>query len=401
MARDVVVLSGARTPIGTYGGSLKNVPPTVLAAQCVRESVRRAGIEPGDVGHVVFGNVIHTDPHDHYLARVAALNGGLPHDTPAVTVNRLCGSGLQAIVTAANTIMLGDADAAVAGGAECMSRSPYVSLAMRWGARMNDTTLLDMLVGALSDPFDDCHMGVTAENIAEKYGISREDQDALAVQSHQRAGNAIAQGYFKEQITPVEVKVKRDTVTFDTDETVRPDSSTEQLGKLRPVFQKGGSVTAGNASSINDGAAAVVLMERGLAEQRHLTPLGRLVGYTYSGVDPKYMGMGPVPAVKRLFDKTGLGVDDIDVFEVNEAFAAQAIAVCRELNLPDDRTNPNGSGISLGHPVGATGTVLTVKALHELNRIGGKRALVTMCIGGGQGIAAIFERLGEYHPSDG
>ena len=282
-----------------------------------------------------------------------------------------------------------------------MSRSPYVSLAMRWGARMNDTTLLDMLVGALSDPFDDCHMGVTAENIAEKYGVSREDQDALAVQSHQRAGNAIAQGYFKEQITPVEVKVKRDTVTFDTDETVRPDSSTEQLGKLRPVFQKGGSVTAGNASSINDGAAAVVLMERGLAEQRHLTPLGRLVGYTYSGVDPKYMGMGPVPAVKRLFDKTGLGVDDIDVFEVNEAFAAQAIAVCRELNLPDDRTNPNGSGISLGHPVGATGTVLTVKALHELNRIGGKRALVTMCIGGGQGIAAIFERLGEYHPSDG
>lgn len=392
MARDVVILSGTRTPIGGYGGSLKNTPPTELAAQCVRESVRRAGIEPRDIGHVVFGNVIHTDPHDHYLARVAALDGGLPHETPAVTVNRLCGSGLQAIVAAANTIMLGDADAAVAGGAENMSRSPYISLAMRWGARMNDTTLLDMLVGALSDPFDDCHMGVTAENIAEKYGVTREDQDALAVQSHQRAGHAIAQGHFRDQITPVEIKVKRNTVMFDTDETVRSDSTTEQLGKLRPVFQKGGSVTAGNASSINDGAAAVVLMERGLAEQRNLTSLGRLVGYSYAGVDPKYMGMGPVPAVKQLFDKTGLGVDDIDVFEVNEAFASQAIAVCRELGLPEDRTNPNGSGISLGHPVGATGCVLTVKALYELNRIGGKRALVTMCIGGGQGIAAIFER---------
>jgi len=392
MTRDVVVLSGTRTPIGGYGGSLKNSLPTNLAAQCVRESVRRAGIAPGDVGHVVFGNVIHTDPHDHYLARVAALNGGLPHETPAVTVNRLCGSGLQAIVAAANTIMLGDADAAVAGGAESMSRTPYTSLAMRWGARMNDTTLVDMLVGALSDPFDDCHMGVTAENIAERHGVSREDQDALAVTSHQRAGHAIAQGYFKDQITPVEIKVKRDTVMFDTDETVRPDSTVEQLGKLRPVFQKGGSVTAGNASSINDGAAAVVLMERGLAEKRNLTPLARLVGYSYAGVDPKYMGMGPVPAVKQLFDKTGLGVDDIDVFEVNEAFAAQALAVCRELDLPEDRTNPNGSGISLGHPVGATGCVLTVKALYELNRIGGKRALVTMCIGGGQGIAAIFER---------
>ncbi len=392
MARDVVVLSGARTPMGGYGGSLKDIPTTELAAQCVRESVDRAGIDAGDVGHVVFGNVIHTDARDHYLARVAAIKGGLPHATPAVTVNRLCGSGLQAIVTAAQTIMLGDADTAVAGGAESMSRSPYISGVLRWGARMNDTALVDMLVGALNDPFDDCHMGVTAENLAERYSVPREEQDALAVQSHQRAGNAIAQGYFKEQITPVEVRVKRDTVLFDTDETVRPDSSVDKLSKLRPVFQKGGTVTAGNASSINDGAAAVVLMERELAARRGLRPLGRLVAYSYAGVDPKYMGIGPVPAVRQLLEKTGLGVDDFDVIELNEAFAAQALSVCRELGLPPDRTNPNGSGISLGHPVGATGTVLTIKALYELQRTGGTRALVTMCIGGGQGIAAVFER---------
>lgn len=392
MAREVVVLSGARTPIGGYGGSLKDVPTTALAAHCVRESVRRAGIEAGDVGHVVFGNVIHTDPRDHYLARVAGIDGGLPHETPAITVNRLCGSGLQAIVTAAQTILLGDADAAVAGGAESMSRSPYVSNALRWGARMNDTTLVDMLVGALSDPFDDCHMGVTAENVADRYGVSRADQDALAAESHRRAGRAIAEGFFREQIAPVEVRVKRDAVLFDTDETVRADSTVEKLGKLRPVFRKDGSVTAGNASSINDGAAAVVLMERELAERRGLKPLGRLAAYSFAGVDPKHMGIGPVPAVRKLLEKTGLGVDDFDVFEVNEAFAAQALAVCRDLGLPPDRTNPNGSGISLGHPVGATGAILTVKALYELRRTGGTRALVTMCIGGGQGIAAVFER---------
>lgn len=392
MAREVVVLSGARTPIGGYGGSLKDVPTTALAAHCVRESVRRAGIEAGDVGHVVFGNVIHTGPRDHYLARVAGIDGGLPHETPAITVNRLCGSGLQAIVTAAQTILLGDADAAVAGGAESMSRSPYVSNALRWGARMNDTTLVDMLVGALSDPFDDCHMGVTAENVADRYGVSRADQDALAAESHRRAGRAIAEGFFREQIAPVEVRVKRDAVLFDTDETVRADSTVEKLGKLRPVFRKDGSVTAGNASSINDGAAAVVLMERELAERRGLKPLGRLAAYSFAGVDPKYMGIGPVPAVRKLLEKTGLGVDDFDVFEVNEAFAAQALAVCRDLGLPPDRTNPNGSGISLGHPVGATGAILTVKALYELRRTGGTRALVTMCIGGGQGIAAVFER---------
>jgi acetyl-CoA C-acetyltransferase len=392
MARDVVVIGGVRTPIGGYGGSLKNSPPTSLAAQCVRESVSRAGIEPGDVDHVVIGNVIHTEARDHYLARVAAIDAGLPYETPAVTVNRLCGSGLQAIVTAAQTIMLADADTAVAGGAENMSRSPYISQALRWGARMNDTSFTDMMVGALHDPFDDCHMGITAENVAKKYVVSREDQDALAVESHQRAGHAIAQGYFKSQILPIEIQVKRKTVIFDTDETVRSDSSIEKLGKLRPVFQKGGTVTAGNASSINDGAAAIVLMESRLAEKRGLTPLGRLVAYSFAGVDPQYMGIGPIPAVRQLLKKTGLRVDDFDVIEVNEAFAAQALAVCRDLKLPADRTNPNGSGISLGHPVGATGAILTVKALYELNRIEGKRALVTMCIGGGQGIAAVFER---------
>lgn len=391
MARDVVILSGVRTAIGGYGGSLKDTPPSELAAICVREAMKRSGAKPDDVGHIVFGNIIHTDPHDHYLARVAGVNGGLPHGVPALTLNRLCGSGLQAILTAAQAIMLGDADVAVAGGAENMSRSPYISPAMRFGARMNDTTLVDMMVGALSDPFDNCHMGVTAENVAKKYGISREDQDALAVESHRRAGEAIDHGYFKAQITPVNIKVKRDLVPFETDETVRYGTTMEKLSRLPTVFDKEGSVTPGNASSINDAAAAVVLAGADWAEERGLKPMGRLLNYAYAGVDPKYMGMGPVPAVQNLLSKTGLGIDDIDVFEVNEAFAAQAIAVCRELNLPMDRTNPNGSGISLGHPIGATGAILAIKALYELNRTGAKRALVTMCIGGGQGIAAIFE----------
>jgi acetyl-CoA C-acetyltransferase len=391
--REVVVLSGARTAIGGYGGSLKDSPPSELAALCVREAVSRAGVEPGDIGHVVFGNIIHTDAHDHYLARVACIKGGLPVETPALTLNRLCGSGLQAIITAAQAIILGDADAAVAGGAENMTRSPYLAPAMRWGARMNDTTLTDVMVGALSDPFDDCHMGVTAENVAKKYKITREDQDKLAVESHRRAGNAIDKGYFNGQIIPVEVKVKGGTVPFEIDETVRRDSSVEKLARLKPVFDPNGTVTAGNASSINDAAAAVVLMERGLAKKRGLQPLGRLVAYSYAGVDPKFMGIGPVPAVRSLLKKTGLQLKDIDVFEVNEAFAAQALAVVRSLELPPDRTNPNGSGISLGHPLGATGCILTIKALYELKRTGGRRALVTMCIGGGQGIAAIFERM--------
>jgi acetyl-CoA C-acetyltransferase len=393
MTREVVVLSGARTAIGGFGGSLKDIPPSDLAARCVREAVSRANVEPAEIGHVVFGNIIHTDSHDHYLSRVAAIKGGLPHEVPALTLNRLCGSGLQAIITASQAIMLGDANAAVAGGAENMSRAPYLVPAMRWGARMNDATMVDVMVGALSDPFDDVHMGVTAENVAKKYNISREDQDAVAAESHRRAANALDKGYFKAQIVPIDVKVKRDMVPFEVDETVRRDSTAEKLARLKPVFDPAGTVTAGNASSINDAAAAVVLMERGLAEKRGLAPIGRLVDYAYAGVDPKLMGIGPVPAVKNLLAKTGLNLNDIDVFEVNEAFAAQAVAVCRSLELPMDRTNPNGSGISLGHPIGATGCILTIKALYELKRIGGRRALVTMCIGGGQGIAAIFERM--------
>ena len=391
MTREVVVLSGVRTPIGGYGGSLKDTPPSVMAAKCVREAVKRSGVDASDVGHIVIGNVIHTDAHDHYMARVAGVNGGLPHETPALTLNRLCGSGLQAIITAAQTIMLGDADVAIGGGAENMSRSPFSSQAMRFGARMNDSIMTDMMVGALSDPFDDCHMGVTAENVAKKYEISRQEQDELAVESHRRAGEAIDHGYFKAQIVPIEIKVKRDRVPFETDETVRYGTTVEKLGRLPTVFDKEGTVTPGNASSINDAAAVVVLADRELAEKRGLKPLGRLVDYAYAGVDPKFMGMGPVPAVKKLLEKTGFTLDDIDVFEVNEAFASQAIAVCRELKLPMDRVNPNGSGISLGHPIGATGAILTIKALYELNRTGKKRALVTMCIGGGQGIAAIFE----------
>jgi len=391
--REVVVLSGVRTAIGGFGGSLKDFAPSDLAARVVREAVARAGVEAAEVGHSVFGHVINTEPHDMYLSRLAAVNGGLPVETPAFNVNRLCGSGLQAIISAAQAIVLGDIDAAVAGGAEVMSRSPYNVPAMRWGARMNDAKVIDVMVGALSDPFEDVHMGVTAENVAAKWQISRADQDALAVQSHQRAAAAIAAGYFKSQILPIEIKVKGGTAPFDTDENVRGESTVEKMAKLKPVFQKDGSVTAGNASSINDAAAAVVLMERGVAERRGYKPLARLVGYSHAAVEPKYMGIGPVPAVRKLLERTGMALSDIDLFEVNEAFAAQAVAVCRDLELPMDKTNPNGSGISLGHPIGATGAILTVKAVHELQRTGGRYALVTMCIGGGQGIAAIFERL--------
>jgi len=390
--REVVVLSGVRTAIGGFGGSLKDIPPEDLGAKCVREAVRRSGVEPREVGHVVFGNIIHTNSHDHYLARVAGIKGGLPVETPALTLNRLCGSGLQAIITAAQAIMLGDTDVAVAGGAENMTRSPYMSTTLRWGARMNDTPMIDAMVGALNDPFDDCHMGVTAENVAKKWNISRADQDKLAAESHRRAANAIDKGHFKEQIVPIEIKTKTGITVFDTDETVRRDSTVEKVAKLKPVFDPNGTVTAGNASSINDAAAAVVLMERGLAQQRGLQPLGRLVTYSYAGVEPKYMGIGPVPAIKGVLARSGLAIKDMDVIELNEAFAAQALAVMRELDLPADRTNPDGSGISLGHPLGATGCILTVKALYALKRTGGRRALVAMCIGGGQGIAAIVER---------
>jgi len=390
---EVVVLSGVRTAIGDYGGALKDKPPTELGAAVVREAIKRAGIQPGDVEHVVFGSVIHTDVHDMYLARVAAVNAGIPVETPALTLNRLCGSGLQAIVSAAQTIYMGDAKAAVGGGAEVMSRSPYWIPGARWGLRMGDGKLIDPMIGGLSDPFDDCHMGVTAENVAAKWGITRQAQDELALQSHQRAAAAIAAGYFKEQILPIESKVKGQTVVFDTDEHVKAETSLEKLAKLRPAFKGDGSVTAGNASGINDAAAAVVLMEANEAQQRGLKPLGKLVAYAHAGVDPKYMGIGPVPAVRKVLERANLAIKDLDVIELNEAFAAQALAVMQDLDLPPDRTNPNGSGISLGHPIAATGCILTVKALYELRRISGRYALVTMCIGGGQGIAAIFEAM--------
>ena len=390
---DVVVLSGTRTAIGRYGGSLKDIPPCDLAATVVREAVSRAAVDPEDVGHAVFGNVIHTEVRDMYLSRVAAVNGGLPVTTPAFTVNRLCGSGLQAIVSASQIITLGDADVAIAGGAESMSRGQYWLPGMRWGQRMGDGKVIDAVVGGLSDPFAACHMGVTAENVAEDYSISREDQDALAVESHRRAAAATAAHYFDEQITPIPITVKRKTVDFATDEHFREDVSLESMARLRPAFAKEGTVTAGNASGMNDAAAAVVLASSAYASSHGLQPLGRLVGSSVAGVEPRIMGIGPVPAVKMVLEKTGLKLDEIDVFEVNEAFAAQALAVVRELGLPEDRTNPNGSGISLGHPVAATGAILTVKTLYELKRTGGRYGLVTMCIGGGQGIAAIFERL--------
>jgi len=392
--KDVVVLSGVRTAIGDFGGGLKDKPPTVLGAAVVREAVKRAGIQPEEVEHVVFGNVIHTDVHDMYIARVAAINGGLSINTPALTLNRLCGSGLQAIVSAAQTILLGDTRVAIGGGVEVMSRSEYWLPGGRWGQRMGDGKLIDAMVGALSDPFDDCHMGVTAENVATKWGISRAAQDELALQSHQRAAAAIKAGYFKDQILPIENKVRGQTVVFDTDEHVKADTTLEKLAKLRPAFKSGdGTVTAGNASGINDAAAAVVLMEANEAQRRGLHPLGRLVAYSHAGVDPKYMGIGPVPAVQKVLERAKLSIKDMDVIELNEAFAAQALAVMRDLDLPSDRTNPNGSGIALGHPIGATGCILTVKALYEFRRTGGKYALVSMCIGGGQGIAAIFEAM--------
>ncbi len=391
---NVFVLSAVRTPIGKYGGGLASVPPCDLAAMVVREAVSRAGVEPAPVGQSVFGNVIHTEVRDMYISRVAAINGGLEVGTPALTVNRLCGSGMQAIICAAQAIMLGDCDVAVAGGAESMSRTPYWLPAMRWGQRMNDGVALDPVVGALSDPFDGCHMGVTAENVATDFHVSREDQDALATESHRRAAAATAAGYFKEQILPVEIPGKRGKVTVvDSDEHIRADVSLEDMAKLRPAFSKDGTVTAGNSSGINDAAAAVILASESFVNSNGLTPLGRLVSYGLAGVEPRIMGMGPVPATRNVLDRAGLKVDEIDVWEVNEAFAAQALAVVRDLDLPAERTNPNGSGISLGHPVGASGAILVVKSLYELKRTGGRYALNTMCIGGGQGIATIFERV--------
>jgi acetyl-CoA C-acetyltransferase len=391
--REVVVLSGVRTAIGDYGGALKDVAPTELAATVVREAVKRAKVDAAKVGQLVFGNVIHTEPKDMYLSRVACIKGGLPQETVALTLNRLCGSGLQAIVSASQSIVAGDCDTAVAGGVEAMSRGGYMLPTLRWGQRMSDGGVIDMMVGALTDPFDSVHMGVTAENIAEKWKISREQQDAFAVESHRRAVNAIEQGYFKDQIVPIEIKGRRGTVVVDRDEHPRADATLEGMAKLRAAFKKEGSVTAGNASGINDGAAAVVLMEADAAKTQGLKPLARLVSYAVAGVDPKYMGIGPVPACTRALAKAGLKIEDMDVIESNEAFAAQALAVACDLRLPANKTNPNGGAVGLGHPIGATGAILTVKALYELQRSGGRYGLVTMCIGGGQGIAAVFERV--------
>ncbi len=393
MTREVVVVAGVRTAVGDFGGSLKDFSPTQLGAMVVKEVVARAGVSADQVGHVVFGHVVNSEPRDMYLSRVAAIEGGLDKSTPALTLNRLCGSGFQAIVTAAQSIMLGDADVAIGGGAESMSKAPYILPAARWGARMGDMKGIDMMVGALHDPFHVIHMGVTAENVAKEFNVSREDQDALAVESHKRAANAIANGYFKEQILPIEIKSKKGPVMFDTDEHVRGDATVEGMAKLRAVFQKDGTVTAGNASGLNDGAGAVLLMERSAAEKAGKKPMARLVAYANTGVEPTIMGIGPVSATKKALAKAGLKIEDMDVIEANEAFAAQACAVTKELGMDPAKVNPNGSGISIGHPIGATGAIITVKALYELQRIQGRYALVTMCIGGGQGIAAIFERM--------
>ncbi|WP_321933248.1 MULTISPECIES: beta-ketothiolase BktB [unclassified Paraburkholderia] len=394
MSREVVVVGGVRTAIGKFGGSLKDVPPTELGAIVVRELLARSHVEAKDVGHVVFGNVIATEPRDFYLSRVAAINAGIPESTPAFNVNRLCGSGLQAIVSAAQTILLGDAEVAIGAGAENMSRAPYITTEARFGARMGDARLIDMMLGALNDPFHTVPMGVTAENVAGRYGITREHQDNLALESHRRAARAIAEGRFASQIVPVKRTVKGRESVFDTDEHLRHDATIDDFAKLKPVFAKeNGTVTAGNASGINDAAAAVLLMSRAAAEARGLAPMAKLVAYAHAGVDPLYMGIGPVPATRLALQRAGLTVADLDVIESNEAFAAQACAVTQELGLDPEKVNPNGSGISLGHPIGATGALIAVKALHELKRIGGRYALVTMCIGGGQGIAAIFENL--------
>ena len=392
--RDIFIVSTARTAIGTFGGSLKDVPNTQLATTVVKAAIARAGIAADAVGHVVMGNVIPTDTKDAYLARVAAIDAGCPIETPAFNVNRLCGSGLQAIISAAQAIALGDCDVAIGGGSESMSRGPYFDQAARYGARMGDAKSIDYMLGILHDPWQKMHMGITAENVAERYGISRQMQDELAVLSQQRAAAAMAAGYFKEQITPVEIATRKGVVLFQEDEHVRASTTLETLAGMKPAFKKdGGTVTAGNASGINDGASAVVLATGERVAALGLKPLARLVGYAHAGVEPAYMGIGPVPATRKVLERTGLTLADIDVIEANEAFAAQACAVVQELGLDPAKVNPNGSGISLGHPVGATGAIITTKAIAELHRTGGRYALVTMCIGGGQGIAAIYERV--------
>ncbi|WP_417207816.1 acetyl-CoA C-acyltransferase family protein [Antarctobacter sp.] len=392
MSDDIVILSGARTAIGTFGGSLAGTPPIDLGTAAAKAALERAGVEGGQIGHVVFGHVINTEPRDMYLSRVAAMQAGVPDSVPAMNVNRLCGSGAQAIVSAVQSLMLGDADFALAGGAEAMSRSPFAITDQRWGAKMGDIKTLDMMLGALNCPFGTGHMGVTAENVSAEHDVSRADQDAFALESQTRAARAIEEGRFAEQIVPVQVRRKRDMVDFAVDEHPKPTTA-EALAGLRTVFKKDGTVTAGNASGINDGAAALVLARASAAEAAGLKPRARVLGYAHAGVRPEVMGIGPVPAVQNLLARTGLSVDDFDVIESNEAFAAQALAVNKGLGLDAAKVNPNGGAIALGHPVGATGAIITVKAMYELERIGGSKALITMCIGGGQGIALAIERL--------
>jgi acetyl-CoA C-acetyltransferase len=391
--RQVVVISGARTAIGAYGGALKDLAATRLGAVAIREAVARAKVDPARVGHVVMGSVIHGEAKDMYLSRVAAIEAGMPVGTPCLTVNRLCGSGLQSIVSASQHILLGDCEVAVAGGAESMSRAAYFLPAGRWGQRMGDATVVDAMSGALHDPFGHGHMGVTAENIAARYGFTREQQDEFALASHRKAAKAMEAGHFKSQIVPIELKTRKGVEQFAADEHVRKDVKPEDLAKLKTVFKKDGTVTAGNASGINDAAAALVLMEMDTARKSNAKPLARLVAYAHAGVEPQLMGLGPIPAVKRVFEKSGLKPADMDVIESNEAFAVQAMAVTKDLGLDPAKVNPNGGAVALGHPIGATGSILTVKALYELERTQKRYALVTMCIGGGQGIAAIFERM--------
>lgn len=391
--REVFIVSAVRTAIGTFGGSLKDTPPVELATHVTQAALQRAGCEPDQIEHVVFGHVIPTVPQDAYIARVAAIQSAIPNTTPAFMVNRLCGSGLQAVVSATQILKSNDAQVVLAGGVESMSRSGYLAPAARWGARMGNTQLQDLMLGALQDPIHGIHMGITAQNVAASEGISREEQDRLALLSQQRAARAIREGRFCDQIVPIQVKRGKQMQNFDVDEHVRGDVTIEQLACMKPAFQPDGTVTAGNSSGLNDGASVLVLASEQAIKHEGLRPLARVVSYAHAGVEPTLMGLGPIPASRLALQKAGLNVSDMDVIESNEAFAAQACAVAKSLEFDPEKVNPNGSGIALGHPVGASGAIICTKAVHELQRINGRYALVTMCIGGGQGIAVVLERV--------